>query len=191
MKSLRELLIEGNGPSSSHTIGPYRAAKAFLSLLGDKPCDEIDVTLYRSLALTGKGHGTDHIVARALLGYPTKIIFDTTTRTKHPNTLRFDAFYKGRPILWNSYESIGGGAIKEVDKEYSPRDVYPFNKASELNIYMAQRGLSNPYQVIEEYEGKEIFSYGEKLLKRFFQHPRIIIEYDWLSSWKTSFKSSR
>lgn len=161
MKSLRELLIEGNGPSSSHTIGPYRAAKAFLSLLGDKPCDEIDVTLYRSLALTGKGHGTDHIIARALLGYPTKIIFDTTTRTKHPNTLRFDAFYKGRPILWNSYESIGGGAIKEVDKEYSPRDVYPFNKASELNIYMAQRGLSNPYQVIEEYEGKEIFSYGE------------------------------
>ena len=49
MKSLRELLIEGNGPSSSHTIGPYRAAKAFLSLLGDKPCDEIDVTLYRYL----------------------------------------------------------------------------------------------------------------------------------------------
>ena len=168
MKSLRELLIEGNGPSSSHTIGPYKAAKAFLSLLGDKPCDEIDVTLYRSLALTGKGHGTDHIIARALLGYPTKIIFDTTTRTKHPNTLRFDAFYKGRPILWNSYESIGGGAIKEVDKEYSPRDVYPFNKASELNIYMAQRGLSNPYQVIEEYEGKEIFSYGEKLLKDSF-----------------------
>ena len=33
---------------------------------------------------------------------------------------------------------------------------------------MAQRGLSNPYQVIEEYEGKEIFSYGEKLLKDSF-----------------------
>lgn len=169
MKSLRELLIEGNGPSSSHTIGPYRAAKAFLELLGRKRCDEIIVTLYRSLALTGRGHGTDHIIARALLGYPVKIVFDTKTKTKHPNTLMFEAFKDGRPILWNSYESIGGGAIKEVDKPYSPRDVYPFNKSSELNIFMTQRGIKDPYEIIEEFEGKDIFNYGDKLLRDSFK----------------------
>lgn len=169
MKSLKELLIEGNGPSSSHTIGPYRAAKAFLEMLGDRPCDEIIVTLYRSLALTGKGHGTDHIIERALLGYQVKILFDPKTRTEHPNTLLFEAFRDGRPILWNSYESIGGGAIKEVGKPYAPKDVYPFNKPSELNIHMTQHGIKDPYQIIEEFDEKDIFQYGEKLLRDSFK----------------------
>lgn len=168
MKSLRELLIEGNGPSSSHTIGPYRAAKSFLSILGTTPCDEIRVILYRSLALTGKGHGTDQIIARALMGYQTKIIFDITTLTAHPNTLYFEAFRKGESIIKKGYESIGGGAIKEVGKPYTPRDVYPFNRSADLNLYMTKRGMKDPYKVVEEYEGADIYWYGDKLLKDSF-----------------------
>lgn len=178
MKSLRELLIEGNGPSSSHTIGPYRAAKDFLSELGTRSCEEIDVTLYRSLALTGKGHGTDHIVERALLGYPVKIAFDTSTKTEHPNTLMFEALDRGRPILWKSYESIGGGAIKEVGKPYAPRDVYPFGKCADLDLYLAKRGENDVYKVVEEYEGKDIFAYGEKLLKDSFSTLEASLSYE-------------
>lgn len=190
MKSLRELLIEGNGPSSSHTIGPYRAAKSFLNDLDSRPCDEIDVTLYRSLALTGKGHGTDHIIARALMGYPLKISYDTTTKVDHPNTMKFEAFHKGMPILWKSFESIGGGAIKEVGKPYSPRDVYPFDTASALNVYMTSRMISNPYDVIEEYEGKDIFSYGEKLLSDSFKTLELSLKYEGLLPGKLHLKSS-
>lgn len=190
MKSLRELLIEGNGPSSSHTIGPYRAAKLFLSLITDKPCDEIDITLYGSLALTGKGHGTDHMVLRAFMSYPIKIFYDIKTKVEHPNTIKFVALYKGEPILTKSYESIGGGSIKEVGKPYSPRDLYPFNSVNSLNVYMASRMVKNPYSIIEEFEGKDIYKYGEKLLADSFKTLELSLDYEGYLPGKLHLKSS-
>jgi L-serine dehydratase len=63
----------GIGPSSSHTMGPMIAANRFLAALRDSPLQErfakIRVTLYGSLAFTGKGHATDRAVALGLLGY--------------------------------------------------------------------------------------------------------------------------
>ena len=57
MKSLKELYKIGRGPSSSHTMGPMRAAQIFLS---EHPeAKSFQVTLYGSLAATGKGHMTD------------------------------------------------------------------------------------------------------------------------------------
>ena len=56
MESLKELYKVGMGPSSSHTIGPQKAAEIIKSKYEGK---RIDVTLYSSLALTGVGHGTD------------------------------------------------------------------------------------------------------------------------------------
>lgn len=62
----------GPGPSSSHTIGPMRAANDFLARLpGRLPAEasgRIEVELFGSLALTGRGHGTDRAVAAGLLG---------------------------------------------------------------------------------------------------------------------------
>ena len=60
MESIRELYKIGNGPSSSHTMGPKRAIEDYLSLYDD--LSFVKVTLYGSLALTGKGHLTDYIV---------------------------------------------------------------------------------------------------------------------------------
>ena len=57
MKSLRELFKIGRGPSSSHTMGPMRAAQIFSSEHRD--AKSFQVTLYGSLASTGKGHMTD------------------------------------------------------------------------------------------------------------------------------------
>ena len=66
--SVFELFSIGIGPSSSHTVGPMRAAKNFVESLNLQSIDKIIVDLYGSLALTGKGHGTDTAVLLGLSG---------------------------------------------------------------------------------------------------------------------------
>lgn len=69
-----DLLKIGLGPSSSHTVGPMRAANMFikslsdLQLLNNNLLKRIQVDLYGSLALTGKGHGTDKAILMGLEG---------------------------------------------------------------------------------------------------------------------------
>ncbi len=58
----------GIGPSSSHTVGPMRAAANFTRSLAGKPVSQIHCSLYGSLADTGKGHGTDKAVVVGFLG---------------------------------------------------------------------------------------------------------------------------
>ena len=66
---LFDLFRIGVGPSSSHTVGPMLAAGRFLSELPDGACMErIEVKLYGSLALTGRGHGIDRAIMLGLLG---------------------------------------------------------------------------------------------------------------------------
>jgi len=70
--SIFEIFKIGIGPSSSHTVGPMRAAREFaVSLQNEKLLDEVShvrVELYGSLALTGRGHGTDRAVLLGLVG---------------------------------------------------------------------------------------------------------------------------
>src|SRR5699024_8060636 len=67
-----DILKVGVGPSSSHTLGPWRAAQRFVETLNDKglsnQIEQVKVLLYCSLAKTGKGHGTDIAVALSLNG---------------------------------------------------------------------------------------------------------------------------
>ncbi len=69
--SLAEIFAIGIGPSSSHTVGPMKAAKRFVDNLKDEisRVKQIKVYLYGSLALTGIGHGTVNAVIYGLLGY--------------------------------------------------------------------------------------------------------------------------
>ena len=64
MKSLKELYRIGKGPSSSHTMGPNKAAKDFAERHLDAA--SFEVTLYGSLAATGKGHMTDVAIIEVL-----------------------------------------------------------------------------------------------------------------------------
>ncbi len=72
--SLFDIFKVGPGPSSSHTIGPMKAGGDFLKRLAELPADKLDrahhieAELFGSLALTGKGHGTDRAVGMGLLG---------------------------------------------------------------------------------------------------------------------------
>ena len=70
--SVFDMFRVGIGPSSSHTVGPMRAARDFCERLSEqghlRQTSELTVKLYGSLALTGVGHGTDHAVILGLLG---------------------------------------------------------------------------------------------------------------------------
>src|SRR5215471_418702 len=70
--SVFDMLKIGVGPSSSHTLGPWRAALRFIKILEEKELlhatQSVTVLLYGSLAKTGKGHGTDIAVLMGLCG---------------------------------------------------------------------------------------------------------------------------
>lgn len=91
MKSIREIYKIGKGPSSSHTMGPERAAKLFKT---EHPeADRFQVILYGSLSKTGIGHGTDTVIRQTLAPFPTEIIFsDEVLTDNHPNTMDLFAF---------------------------------------------------------------------------------------------------
>ena len=94
MKSLRELYTVGRGPSSSHTIGPMRACCLFREEHPD--ADRYEITLFGSLAKTGRGHLTDGAVRDALAPAPVEILWNTKrTDLPHPNTMELRAYKNG------------------------------------------------------------------------------------------------
>ena len=67
--SIFDIFKIGIGPSSSHTVGPMKAATAFIASLEDAgPVHAVEVSLHGSLAWTGKGHGTDSAIVLGLMG---------------------------------------------------------------------------------------------------------------------------
>lgn len=124
MKSLRELYRVGRGPSSSHTMGPQRASKLYLSQHGD--AKSFRVTLYGSLAATGKGHMTDIAIQDVLSPVaPVKIVWKPEEFLDfHPNAMMFETD-KGEP--WTVY-SVGGGALSEGN---NPTGILP----ESTNVY--------------------------------------------------------
>ena len=123
MQSIRELYKIGNGPSSSHTMGPKRAAEWFKNLNND--ADKFEVYLYGSLAFTGEGHLTNKIIEEVLLPTETKIIFDMETKCEvHPNTMDLVAFKDGKEISRKRVYSVGGGTIEvEGEASVTPPDI--------------------------------------------------------------------
>ena len=111
MKSIREIYKIGKGPSSSHTMGPERAAKFFRREHPD--ADAFRVILYGSLSKTGVGHGTDRVIREVPSPLPAEIIFsDTSPEGYHPNTMDFFALRGGREVAQLRVESVGGGDIR-------------------------------------------------------------------------------
>ena len=114
MKSIRDLYKVGKGPSSSHTMGPERAARIFKQ---ENPgAERYEVTLYGSLALTGVGHGTDRVLSEVLAPTPTEIIFSKKDPgdLRHPNTLDFAAYKGEEKFASMRVESIGDPLMREI-----------------------------------------------------------------------------
>lgn len=147
MKTLRELYKIGRGPSSSHTIGPETIARHALDRFGDR---RYRVELFGSLALTGRGHGTDRVL-REVLGNDTEIIFDRERRDiPHPNYMRiYSVNNDGEAIFLFDAESIGGGSvcIDGEDPETS-LDVYPERNFAEIRAFTAEHDMTLPEYVL-------------------------------------------
>ena len=88
MISVFDIFKIGIGPSSSHTLGPMRATYDFIGRIQKYEIDKIIVRLYGSLALTGKGHGTDKAILLGLQGeQPETVIPETVPAIIHTHTL--------------------------------------------------------------------------------------------------------
>src|SRR5688572_9227571 len=124
MESLRELYRIGAGPSSSHAMGPQRAALRFLER--HPAAASFRVTLWGSLAATGRGHLTDVALERAFAPRPVELRWlPEDVLPFHPNGLDFEALDAAGDVLgtWRVY-SVGGGALREEGAP-PPEDVYP------------------------------------------------------------------
>jgi len=164
LRSIKEIFITGHGPSSSHTMGPYFASQYILKKY--QGLKHVEVTLYGSLALTGKGHLTDYIIDVAFKDVPHKIIFNKKTKTKHPNTMTFKVVDSlGKEHLENVI-SIGGGSIVTVDNinEIGAKNIYPHTHMSEIMKYCTSHDMSF-YDYVVAHEGKDIYSYFKDVLK--------------------------
>ena len=110
MKSIREIYKIGKGPSSSHTMGPQKAALLFRERYPD--AQSYQVTLYGSLCKTGVGHGTDRVLLDTLGENRTKVLFSPESwEGMHPNTMDFTAFSGEKALGQLRMESVGGGDI--------------------------------------------------------------------------------
>ena len=158
MQSVRSLYKIGIGPSSSHTMGPAFAAEGFLKKVPS--ADKITVTLYGSLAKTGKGHGTDRAIANVLKDKNTEIIFNTDdTDLPHPNTIDFEAFEGEKSLLKSRVLSIGGGEIEVLgQKSASACDLYNEKSFSEIAKYCKAHNLRlADYVFMHEDENFKVF----------------------------------
>ena len=162
MKSLRELYRIGKGPSSSHTMGPQRAAQLFLERCSNASLYE--VTLYGSLAATGKGHMTDVAIEEVLHPHHTvSIIWKPQVFLPfHPNGMKFVGKDVNGDIIdeWTVY-SIGGGALSDGTdghEELGATEVYDLNKMSDIQSWCYANGRSF-WEYVEKCEDKEIWDY--------------------------------
>jgi len=142
MQSILKLFKIGVGPSSSHTMGPKRAAEKFKAI--NLNADYFEITLFGSLAATGKGHLTDKAIFETFYPQKTEIIWKADTLLPfHPNAMLFKAYdSKKQLISEKTYYSVGGGEIKEENEQNAEFTVYPHKKFNDILIYCNYQGMS-------------------------------------------------
>ncbi|MCR5548143.1 MAG: L-serine ammonia-lyase, iron-sulfur-dependent, subunit alpha [Bacteroidales bacterium] len=194
MKSIRELYKIGRGPSSSHTMGPAKAAEIYASRHpvagelsqvagelsqvagelsqvagGMQPVGSFEVTLYGSLAATGKGHLTD-VAITDVLGKiaPVEIVWKPQVFLPfHPNAMKFackpasGATPSALFDEWTVY-SIGGGALSEGPGgggiATETPDLYDLNTITDIMKWCKSHGKGY-WEYVAECEDEGIWDY--------------------------------
>lgn len=163
MESLKELFKIGYGPSSSHTMGPQRAAEQFLKRNSD--ANNFEVELYGSLAATGHGHLTDYIILKTL-GDKCNVLFKPEIiKERHTNAMKFTSYDKnGVKTDEALYYSVGGGTILEEGKfNLNKIEVYKEKNFKEIMNWCERNNKTLP-EYVEYNEGKEIWEYLKTVL---------------------------
>ena len=161
MDTIKHLFRIGYGPSSSHTMGPKNASEHFLSK--NPNANRFVVTLYGSLAATGRGHMTDRAILDVLGADRTTILWQPeVVLPYHPNGMEFESFDESGTVLddWTVY-SVGGGRIDDKGDRIPPEtvsNVYPHRNMEEIQRHLYATGM-NFWEYVEECEGSEIWDY--------------------------------
>ncbi len=157
MESIKELFRIGAGPSSSHTMAPRHSAEIFL---GRNPnAESFRVTLYASLAATGKGHLTDIVLHQVLGDDKLELVWKPDESLPfHPNGMRFEALDVNTQVTdtWEVF-SIGGGAISE-GVEHEDKSIYPLRTMKSILEHLLKTGQSF-WEYVESVEGPEIWDF--------------------------------
>ncbi len=155
MHSIRSIYKIGRGPSSSHTMGPEKAALCMLELYPE--ATRFQVELYGSLSLTGEGHGTHRILKETLGEDRTDVVFmPGDIPMPHPNTMTVSAFSENALLGKKTVYSIGGGDIRwEGEAPGEEAFVYPHSTFSEIAAYCKERGM-HLWEYVEAFEGPDV-----------------------------------
>lgn len=163
MESISEIYRIGTGPSSSHTMGPRKAAQMFLE--ANPSAVSFDVYLYGSLAATGKGHLTDKAIEEVLApAGEVKIHWNPDFVPQyHTNGMRLVARdIIGAVIADRTVYSVGGGKIvwdSEVQgNACDKKSIYPMHRISEILTWCEHTGKSY-WEYVDECEGEAIWEY--------------------------------
>lgn len=166
MESLRELYKIGVGPSSSHTMGPQRAALKIKETY--REATHYEVYLHGSLALTGKGHLTDYIIEETLGKENVKIHFVSEALPKHPNGMIFEVYKDNELLDKITVYSVGGGAVVYENNVLTPsKQVYPHHNLTEILNYCDKKGI-NLYDYTLEFEDDDFKAYLFEVLEAMF-----------------------
>lgn len=176
MKSIRELYKIGNGPSSSHTMGPKKA------------CELVDehfhghryvVKLYGSLSMTGKGHLTDKVIRRTLKNVDVE--FCTEHIAEHPNTLDFHVYDNNNSqIGYERFYSVGGGVVRRAgETPVEKENIYPHKNFEEIKEYCSENNL-RLYEYVYKYENDDFKEYLALIWKTMAESVKIGLDVDGL-----------
>ena len=157
MDSISKIYKIGHGPSSSHTMGPRKAAGIFK--LRFPEADHFRVFLYGSLAATGKGHLTDVAVAEELKPVRSEIFFKPETILElHPNALKFEALDNSGKILgnWTAYSIGGGDIIDDENPGRSENNVYPHTRMKDILEWCNENGRQF-WEYVAEFDSPDLW----------------------------------
>lgn len=162
MESIKEIYKIGHGPSSSHTMGPKKAAVKFLEKNPD--ATRYETVLYGSLAATGKGHLTDFVIDQTFANKNNQVIWEPKTfLPRHPNAMKFTAFGPNDIILdeWTCY-SVGGGTIIDDITTSETLEIYDRHKMDDILAWCNKNEMQF-WQYVQEFEESDIWDYLEEV----------------------------
>ena len=176
MKSVKSIFKIGKGPSSTHTMGPFKAVTNYIE--NHPETKSLHVTLYGSLAATGKGHLTDKAVEEAAANAGLEVVIAWEPKEnlpEHPNGMVVASVADDGSLTdcW-TYYSVGGGDIKCMDIEIADEDgeeVYEMNTMKEILDWCNKNGKAF-WEFVQENEEKT---------KGFWEHIELV--------WKTMQKA--
>ena len=158
MDSIKKIYTIGYGPSSSHTMGPRKAAEQYKARHPE--ASRFKVTLYGSLAATGKGHFTDKAILAVLEPVPTEILWRADIVPPfHTNGMLFEALdAAGNPTdPWTVY-SIGGGALSDGTTREDEREVYQRTTLTSILEKIEKQGETY-WEYVQRHEEPDLWDY--------------------------------